>query len=119
VQATSELPSHVNQAGREAGGGAAARRRPASVVSVLLRRCENLLSWHASGRTLDEGLARRCRDAQHGWLNVTAGLVLPCVAPDSVMAAGTPTDVDRDFHDAWDTNTAEVPECRRGRHRVS
>ena len=29
AQATSELPSHVNQAGREARGGAAACRRPA------------------------------------------------------------------------------------------
>jgi single-strand DNA-binding protein len=29
AQATSELPSHVNQAGREAGGGAAACRHPA------------------------------------------------------------------------------------------
>ena len=31
-----------------------------SVVSVLLRSCENLLSWHASGRTLD-GLLRQRR----------------------------------------------------------
>jgi hypothetical protein len=59
-----------------------------SVVSVLLRSCEEPPLLTRKRPHADEGLARTCRDAQHSWLNATAGLMLPCAAPGSVTAAG-------------------------------